>query len=69
MAPGAYQRRQTGKRARRLTTAGRALDGNAHADGGGLRCSEFACQSADVFGVDAGDPGDSLGRVFRGACL
>src|SRR5262249_51538453 len=67
VSPRARKGRQTGNRADGLAAAAAPFDGHALADGGRLRGGVFARQFLDVGGGNAGDLGDELGRIVRGA--
>ncbi len=69
VAPRAGERRDGVDGARRLGAAGRPLDGDADADGGGLAGRELARELDDVRRLHAGDLLDILGRELLGALL
>ena len=69
VAPRAGERRDGVDGARSLGAAGRALDGDADADGGGLAGGELARELDDVGCLHAGDLLDVLGRELLRALL
>ena len=69
VAPRAGNRRNGINGASGLRAAGRALDGDADADGGWLRGGELASELGDVGRLHAGDLLDVVEREFGGACL